>query len=67
MSNSQTWVFTGLCDFVSRGFIDNNENDMTVLTITITLTIPITIIIMITIIIVHSKYFPNSDWLKAHA
>ena len=61
MSNSQAWVFTGLCDFVSRGFIDNNENDMTVLTITITLTIPITIII------VHSKYFPNSDWLKAHA
>ena len=67
MSNSQAWVFTGLCDFVSRGFIDNNENDMTVLTITITLTIPITIIIMITIIIAHSKYFPNSDWLKAHA
>ena len=35
MSNSQAWVFTGLCDFVSRGFTDNNENDMTVLTITI--------------------------------
>ena len=26
-----------------------------------------TMILIITEIIIHSKYFPNSDWLKAHA